>query len=250
MRPESIASIELEAYVDDQLDLARRMAVEERLAHDPALAASVMEDLRARSALRLLARAQGPVPPGLGAAANRLQQRLAGKPRSRRFRPLAGLMTSAAAAVLLMIAVNEGPAQAEPPPYVADALMAYRTGLIRAGMESLPPSRVFDAGEVMRATRIRIPVLPEGWTVRDVQILPSDQGPALQIMVRTAGGAAISIFAVHAASEAPATPAVIDKGAEAVAYWRNGDISYALTGAAAPEALDIAARDLADNRLR
>ncbi|SMF67557.1 anti-sigma factor family protein [Allosphingosinicella indica] len=250
MRPESIEPIELEAYVDDQLDLARRMAVEERLAHDPELAASVMADLRARSALRLLARAEGPVPSGLGSAADRLDRRLAGKPRSRLFRPLAGLMTSAAAVVLLMIAVNDGPAQAEPPPYVADALMAYRTGMLRAGMESLPQSRVFDAGEVMRATRIRMPVLPEGWTVRDVQIFPSDEGPALQIMVDTAEEDAISIFAIHAGSDAPATPVVIDKGAESVAYWRNGDISYALTGAAAPEALDIAARDLADNRLR
>ena len=45
---------DLLAYVDDQLDPARRIEVEEHLAHDPEAAARVMADLKDRDTLRLL----------------------------------------------------------------------------------------------------------------------------------------------------------------------------------------------------
>jgi hypothetical protein len=40
----------------------------------------------------------------------------------------------------------------------------------------------------------------------------------------------------------------IRRGQDSVAYWRKQDMSYALTGADAPEAIDLAAEDLADER--
>jgi anti-sigma factor RsiW len=45
---------DLLAYVDDQLDPARRIDVEEHLARDPESAAQVMADLKARDTLRLI----------------------------------------------------------------------------------------------------------------------------------------------------------------------------------------------------
>lgn len=78
--------------------------------------------------------------------------------------------------------------------------------------------------------------------------VPSDEGPALQIMVRTSDLKEVSIFAVRARSSAPLSPVAVRLGQDSVAYWRNQDMSYALTGADAPEAIDLAAEDLADER--
>jgi anti-sigma factor RsiW len=44
---------EIQAYVDGELDLPRRIEVEAHLEANPALAAQVMADLRLRDALRL-----------------------------------------------------------------------------------------------------------------------------------------------------------------------------------------------------
>jgi len=52
-KPEPISELDLMAYVDDQLDPERRIAVEDHLSRHPALAAQVMDDLRRRDELRL-----------------------------------------------------------------------------------------------------------------------------------------------------------------------------------------------------
>ncbi|WP_235837015.1 zf-HC2 domain-containing protein, partial [Cereibacter johrii] len=50
---EPVTELDLVAYVDDQLDPWRRVAVERHLATDPEAAARVMADLQARDELRL-----------------------------------------------------------------------------------------------------------------------------------------------------------------------------------------------------
>src|SRR3954454_4090613 len=52
-KPEPISELDLMAYVDDQLDPERRIAVEDHLSRHPVLAAQVMDDLRRRDELRL-----------------------------------------------------------------------------------------------------------------------------------------------------------------------------------------------------
>ena len=59
-----ITEADLLAYVDDQLDPARRIEVEEHLAHDPEAAARVMADLKDRDTLRLIHAAPLPRPGG------------------------------------------------------------------------------------------------------------------------------------------------------------------------------------------
>ena len=48
-----ISELDLMAYVDDQLDPERRIAVEDHLSRRPVLAAQIMDDLRRRDELRL-----------------------------------------------------------------------------------------------------------------------------------------------------------------------------------------------------
>src|SRR5687767_1901993 len=50
---DQISELDLMAYVDDQLDPERRIAVEDRLSRHPILAAQIMDDLRRRDELRL-----------------------------------------------------------------------------------------------------------------------------------------------------------------------------------------------------
>lgn len=253
-----ISAQELEAYVDGELDLDRQLAVEAHLAQSPIAAARVMEEKKLQTALRLANRAPVDMPAELSQMAAQLGERLDGlayKPRSlfglsrltpRRF--VTGAIAAGVVASLVPLTLPHV-AAASPPEYVSDAVMAFHTGMLRASMVSQHEIPVFDRRDVQRNTGIRVPVLPDGWQVADVQLVPSDDGPALQIMVRTKDQRTVSIFAVRNKADAPARPISIRRGAASVAYWRNGDIAYALTGMEGTAALDLAAEDLADNRL-
>jgi len=249
MHPEPVTESEIQAYLDGELDLRRRLEVESHLAANPDAAHVFMEDLRLRTSLRLLDADLEDVPPDMRAAAARLSARMSEGP-VRSFRNLWGgrMMQGLAAAALLMIVVLPGrDVQARPPAYVGDAVAAYRTGLLRATMASQIEAPVFDAGEIQRNTHIRVPRLPDKWVITDAQIFPSNEGPALQLMVRTPNAQRLSIFAVRADSNAPDEPTAVRHEGASVAYWSEGDMSYAVTGGEAPAAVDTVAEDLVDD---
>ncbi len=247
MNSEPVQDFELDAYLDNELDLRRRIAVEDHLARNPDAAARVMADMRTQSTLRLLAELRSEPARPLTDAGKALSRKLATRGWARRWLPSLTSVTAMAAALTLVVVaiVPNRTATAALPSYVSDAVMSYHTGLLRAAMASQVETLTFDQTEIRDRTQIRVPRLPAGWRVTDVQIFPSDDGPALQIMIHTPAGKDVSIFAVRAQTAAPPTPVAIRHGNSSVAYWRHGDISYALTGAEAPEALDLAATDLA-----
>jgi len=249
MRPEPVTEAEIQACLDGELDLRRRLAVESHLAADPAAAQRFVEELRLRTSLRLLATDLEEPPAAMLTAAARLSSRL-GEGPARGLRHLWGgrIMQGLAAAALIAIILLPGrDVRASPPDYIGDAVEAYRTGLLREAMVSQVETPRIDAGEVQRNTRIRVPRLPAKWVVTDAQIFPSKEGPALQMMVRTPTSQKLSLFAIRADSLAPDEPAVVRHGGTSVAYWREGDMSYALTGGDEPDALDIVADDLAED---
>lgn len=248
MRPETVTEAEIQSYLDNELDLGRRLAVERHLARDPDAAARFMADLGMRTSLRFLASHIEPPPEAMIRAADRLSVRLSA--RSSGLGQIFGgrsLRLLAAAAILAAIAIPARNVVAGPPDYVGEAVEAYRTGLLRAAMASQIETPRFDAGEVQRSTHIRIPRLPARWVVTDAQIFPTDQGPALHLMVSTPDAETMSILAVRTPTEAPEQPMAVRHEGTSVAYWREGETSYALTGEAEPEAVDLAAEDIADN---
>lgn len=246
---EQVTSLELEAYLDGELCTERRLAVEEYLGRNPAIAARMMADKSLSTALQL-AQAQLAPSPALADIAARLDARLAPQrsfwSRARWF-PVAAAGVAVIGAALLL--PSRQATDMAPPTYVADAVESFQTGLLRASMPSQIETPRFDAHDIQRFTRIRVPALPEGWGITDVQIFPSDEGPALQIMIRTRDNKALSMFAVRSNAAAPGKPIAIKRGKTAVAYWRTGEMAYALTGTDSPVMLSIAARDLADNRI-
>ena len=241
--PDPITDLDIDAYIDGELDAARRMEVEDHLARHPAIASRVMADLSARSALRLVFNDGQDASLAIRKAALSVGQRL----RRRRWH-LPAATGFAVAAGLIAVVVHPIRHDAVPA-YVDSAVVSHKVGLLRAGMASQVETPHFDAREVMRRTRIRMPVLPDTWRITDVQLFPAAAGPALQFMIRTDHGAALSMFAMRTDRHETTDPVAVQRGGDAVAYWRRDGTSYALTGALQPADIDRVADDLADNRL-
>lgn len=244
MTTDAIGEIDLAAYVDGELDLERTCQVELHLSRQPAQAARVMADLAGRSALRLIARQRDAATSEADPSMNASRQ----QPRGLRRRTTAAML--AAAALAALIVPNFGSrGVATPPAYLDDAMMSHRITLMRARMVSQLEAPNFDAEDLERETHIRVPRLPDDWHVLDAQLFPSDQGPALQLLIRTTDGGALSIFAVRGPSNAPNEPSAVRRGDQSIAYWRKGDVSYAVIGDGTPEEIDRIADDLEDNDL-
>lgn len=239
MTTDTITEIDLAAYVDGELDLERACQVELHLSRQPVQAARVMADLAGRTALRLIIRERN-AGSGPATVPARTEQ------PKRRQRTTAALLAAAAVAALVVPNLG-GRSVATPPAYLEDAMMSHRITLMRARMTSQPESPHFDAEDLERETHIRVPRLPDDWHVLDAQLFPSDQGPALQLLIRTATGGSLSIFAVRGPSNAPSEPSAVRRGDQSIAYWRKGDVSYAVIGDGSPEQIDRIADDLEDN---
>jgi anti-sigma factor RsiW len=251
-RIDPVSEGELDAYVDDQLTPARRIAVEAYLSAQPALAMRVMADLRTRDELRLaLAETAHPRRPATTDAARRLTRGL-------RRGVFLGRMRRAASLVLLVgagwlahaefgaLTVGDVAASPTPPAYVEAAVMAHRTVQLRAEMSSQPEVRTFDPQEIRAATAVVLPDLPAGWQVRDVQVFPSAYGPSVEMALQSPELGSASLFAVRPGGFDVVAPTVTHQDDLSAAHWQVGDVAYALVAAPADAgALDRAAAGLA-----
>jgi anti-sigma factor RsiW len=246
-----ITEADLQAYVEDQLPVARRIEVEIHLCHHPADAMRIISDLRVRDELRL-ALAEMPRMASIGAsdAARRLERGLERGRLFHRVRQVGAVVALIGVGWLAHVefgplGVREVVASGMPPAYVTDAVRAHRTTLVRAGMRSQPGAPDYDPAEIRAATAIVIPALPEGWTVTDVQIFPSSFGPSVEMAIRTEPFGTVSLFAVRPGvfDVVPATLA--HQQDLTAAYWQVGDVAYALVARADSGELDRAASRLA-----
>ena len=242
MLAETIKQMEIDAYIDGELDAADRLKVEDYLAQHPAAAAEVMADLRARSALQLLAGTESRPSRSLASAISQLRTQSGRRPIWRR-RALGGAVTATAGLIAVLCLLPE---TSSPPAYVRLAVASHRSISDRPSSVAISPvsSR---ARILLSASRIAVPKLPSDWHVTDVQLLNAAKGPAMVLAVRTTEGRELSIFAVRERSSAPEEPDTVREGAQSVAYWSAGNISYALTGEEEPGKLDATADALADS---
>lgn len=227
--------LDLHAYVDNQLDEGGRFAVEAHLSRHPELAARLMGELSIRTGLRLLAGSDDPAPDMMMQRAATLSR--ASRPLWRKALPLSGIGIAAAISGLMLMTDA-------PPSYVNMAVASHRVAMMRAHMDSQIEAQALDHKEILSSTRIDLPALPPSWNVTDVQLFPAGRNPALLVAVRTAEGKRLSIFAVRERSGAPEMPDAVREGDQSVAYWRRGDMSYALTGEEEPGAIDRTAEVL------
>lgn len=246
-----VTDADLDAYVDDQLDVARRIEVEAHLAARPEAAARVMSDLRTRDELRVaLAGPEGMARLATAEAARRLERALA------RDRIFSVLQRAAAAAVLVAagwlaagifgpIGVTKVVASTPPPAYVEEAVSAHRTTLVRETMPSQPEAPKYDADEIRAATAIVMPRLPDDWKIRDVQVYPSRFGPSVEMALETKELGLVSLFAIRPGTFDVVKPAVAPSGDISSAYFQIGEVAYAVVGRSDAGNLDRAAEKLA-----
>jgi anti-sigma factor RsiW len=241
-----IIDADLDAYVDGELDVSRRIAVESYLSEHPATAAKVMADLSLRGELRLALATE--------ADAGRAQTREAARRLERGLaygRVLHSLQRIAAVAVLVTagwvahnsfgafgaFSATEVSASVPPPAFVDDAVAAYRTSQTRAKMGSQPKETIYNPDDIRASTAIVMPTLPAEWTVADAEIYPSAFGPSVEVTV-DAKGKRLSLFAVRPGSFAVAKVDHVSLDGVQAAYWQIGEVAYALVADPAAQNLD------------
>jgi anti-sigma factor RsiW len=245
-----IIDTDLDAYVDGELDVARRIQVESYLSENPATAAKVMADLSMKGELRLALAGEN--------AFGRIETRDAARRLERGLsygRILHTVQRIAAVTVLVAagwvahtsfgaFTATEVAASTPAPAYVEDAVRAYKTAQLRQTMPSQAAPH-YNADEIRAATAITMPELPKGWKVSDVQVFPSEFGPSVEMAIQEADGKQLSLFAVRPGAFAvqPVGHLALDN-AEA-AYWQIGEVAYALVASNSELNLDRAAEGLA-----
>ncbi|MHA6692699.1 anti-sigma factor family protein [Devosia sp. A449] len=246
-RSDKVSEDDLHAYIDDQLDVARRIEVETYLAERPTAAAQVMADLRNRHELRMALVAEpGFARPATEDAARRIEGALRRHAWAQRFRP-------AIAATVLVTAgwfahaqfAAQSTSEAMLPGYVEAALNARQASLLRAAMYSQPEAPDYDRAELLSATAITMPELPADWIVTDVQVFPSQFGPSIEMAIQAEPYGSLSLFSARPGHFAVSPVTTAQMGDVAGAYWQIGEIAYALLGDERPEILGAAATGLA-----
>jgi anti-sigma factor RsiW len=143
------------------------------------------------------------------------------------------------------LTVSKVVAATPPPAYVSDAIMAHKTSSVRAGMASQPQTRSYDPAEIRASTGIVIPTMPDKWSVRDVQLFPSNFGPSVEMEVRSDNLGPVSLFAVRPGTFDVVKPKAVRVNDTSAAYFQIGDVAYALVSDAATADLENAAISLA-----
>jgi anti-sigma factor RsiW len=245
-----IIDADLDAYVDGELDVARRIQVESYLSENPSTAAKVMADLSIRGELRLalvneshFGRAE------TRDAARRLERGLAHGRMFEAVKRIAAVGVLVAAGWVAhtsfgAFTATEVAASVPAPAYVEDAVRAYHTAILRQSMPSQTIAS-YKAEDIRAATAIVMPQIPKEWTVSDVQVFPSEFGPSVEMAIRTDDGKQISLFAVRPGAFSVQSVKHIALDNADAAYWQIGDVAYALVAADRTMPLDRAAEVLA-----
>lgn len=244
-----ITEADLLAYVDDQLDVARRIEIEDYLAHNPAAAARVMADLKDRDALRLAFASDLPRPPEATLQlASQLERALAWRELSLRLRRVAAVIALIGfgwfAHGQVGLGITDSEASPKPPAFVEDALHSHETALLRARMVSQPEVAEYDPAEILAETGIRLPALPEDWQVRDAQVFPSRDGHSIEIAIDAGDLGRMSLFAARVPGFDVLDPTLARFDNAKAVYWQTGSLAYALTGTASDKAIEKAANRL------
>lgn len=244
-----ITEADLSAYVDGELDAMRRVEVEAHLARHPEDAARVMADLRDRDALReAFAPQAGPTPGRLVDHARRVDRALAWSRLGARLRRAAAVVFLVGAGWLAhtetgTFGVPDTIASPIDPALVQEARLAHQTALIRSRSASQRATSSYDRADLERATGLTLPALPEGWSVRDVQVFPARDGAGVEVEIDAGPLGEFALFAMGSPTQA-ASEQVTPGGDHASLYWQIDRTAFALSGGRTAEDLRTASTRL------
>ncbi|KQT49391.1 hypothetical protein ASG47_03385 [Devosia sp. Leaf420] len=246
MAREPISETELAYYIDNQLAPARQIEVEAYLAQEPALAARIMEELKIIHALRMAATdADGTPDPATTSLALRLQRAMARRMVLNKLRPALAACFLLAAGAVGGAAMTAAVFKPDRPGYLEAALEAHAVSQVRAVMVSQLEAPEYDRDELLSATAIIMPTLPDDWVVTDVQVYPSRFGPSVEMAIDAGGLGRASIFAARPGDFVTIEPTTAPNGDATLAHWQIDEVAYVLVSKAEPDAILAAANGLA-----
>ncbi len=231
--PEAQIDLDIEAYVNGQLDGERRFAVAEYLAAHPDRAAEVMAALRLTEGLRL---AFGTVetrsPAELHLAAAKLGRGLEGRRLLRRWLPFA-----AAAAMFAFGWTSQsflsGPGVGLQAAGVAKlfeaALDAQDAVFVRLSLSNEIGPMPQNAAEISARLGITLPDLPTGWVIRGAQVVATPERPGLALVIDTPNLGEIMLFSVLRSVDGPdtAVETAVQSG-RALAFFEDDRTAFVL----------------------
>src|SRR5215210_5720463 len=230
-----IAETDLHGYVDDQLDIARRLEVKDYLAHHTESAARVMAALKVRAGLWLKSSVPSRASDRVLDQARRLERALAWRQVGLRLRRVAAIVALIGLGWLAhdkagLFEISPSEAAPKPPAFVEEARHSHETALLRARMASQRRTPDLSRAEIFAQTSIAVPQLPREWRVVDVQVFPSHEGPSVEVALDGGALGPLSLFSARSSSfdVIALTVARSEKGT--TAYWQTGPLVYALTG--------------------
>lgn len=223
-----VTELDLNAYVDGQLDLWQRARVEDYLSRHPDHAARVMKDLRIANGLRLALSASRMPDAAARGAAGKLARGFRRDRQVRRAARVLPVILLVGAGWLAHTAVPPLSASVPPPAFVDGALAARDAGALRLGMRSQPEMRDIDAAELRAATGITLPAYSTHWSVRDAQVFPSPQGPGIEIAFDTPDLGRVTAFAVRPGGFAVTLPETEQRGGTAIVWFQIGETAHVL----------------------
>ena len=238
-----VTELDLDAYVDGELDMRTRVEIEDYLRRHPAEAAEVMAKLFVRDRLRLAFReVREPASPQDEARARELTRAFAWRQRRRSILRAAAVVLLLAAGWGLhsLVGLGDGMrASASSIDYVDEALDAYRNSILRRVVAALPAGQGPAAGRGGRGLGggASLPPLPADWTLLDVEIVPWDSGSAVELTLAVEELGIATLFAARAGETSEREPGMTQAEDAAAVYWHRDAASYALCGAAPSERL-------------
>ncbi len=214
-----IGDAELNAYIDDQLSAGHRAEIGNLLSSDPDLAARVMADIGIRDSLRLAFADQPVATAQTQAWARKLEKTLA------RRRAVAPLRRVAAAAAIFALGwgASMGWSEFNRPPD-QKALLTKATQL----------------GEKIN---VRLPGIPEGWSVIDARLADANGARAVQLTFDTPHFGRVSLLARNADDVGIVFPTV-NTDEKSKMHWQLVSDSYELSSKLTGKPLEYAALEL------
>jgi anti-sigma factor RsiW len=238
-----IGEQDLHAFIDGELDPARRAAVQEAMAHDPAMAGRIAAF---RADKQRLAALYGPVAERPLPAAWLRSIEAASRPRP--WRRVAARWRSLAAAAVLLAAIGATAALLAPSrdTILAEAAAAHdgtlRTRQILAGA-ALPPASV--GNRLLQATLglpVRTPDLTRfGFRLAAIDVFQPPTRPAVGLVYRDAGQRELTIYLRRSAGEARFD--LLRRGRLRVCIWQDDVLGAVMTAdMTAGEMMRVASR--------
>ena len=241
-----ISDEEINRFLDGELSPSQRLDLQVRLAQEPQRAAEVFAHAQRMEALRS-AQPRRAFPPRATIEKARQLERV-----FRRKKLVAALKLQVAAVVLiaagwsansLTAPLRQGGKTADET-FILAARDALKVAQLNAGPDRGNEPKQDKIERLVGAVNVSMPTLPSVWVVKDVQVQPWNGQQSLVVTADTPSVGRITLVAAPMNGEDAVPPTPATDGRVPTVYWQSGGTAYALMGSAAPDRLEVEAKQI------